>query len=135
MSLVSRNVVLWVMLAALPLQGFAAGTHQCPGSAMPVKIGHESAGSARQDCAHNVDMVSAPASATDCKSASGACNQSQAADGKCSLLAACSLVAAPAFPGPAFLSSEPDSTLTLLRIQPDFTFRTGAPERPPRAFA
>jgi hypothetical protein len=117
-----RKALLWLVLLAFPLHGFAAGamSHR-PDTAMAVSIGH----------AHCAGAASAHAQ-PDGASMICACGLSQEPRAKCSLSAACSLVAAPALALPQALTAEPGPAPALPRELGNFAFCTGAPERPPR---
>jgi hypothetical protein len=118
-----RKALLWLVLFALPLHGFAVSTMRlCPDPAMSAaaQAGHHSAVAAHDDCAGFAD------------SASSACDASKASAGKCSLSTACSMVVAPAMTAEPVPMAESGISPVLADTPPEIAFCTGAPDRPPR---
>jgi len=132
---IAIRFLLWLMIAALPLQGSAFASMPCAGvDVMDVLTAADHAEAPGQHCGDMADVAesTAPAAGEHCTSHDGG---SHAADshGKCSQCASCCIgaVAPPAMPSPVFpaaFSSVAPSAVEAAMI----AHVPATPKRPPR---
>jgi hypothetical protein len=131
-----RTVLLWILMTALPLQGWAAAamlhcgpSHQRMDVTAPESGDHHDA--AGSDHGHLADLGEVAASESHGKASHGS---PSLAKFKCSACAACCLGLALPSMAPAFEPLERASTLVPPASSAPVVFLTGGQERPPRPF-
>lgn len=132
-----RTALVWLMLLALPLHGYAGSAMlRCAEMPMPASQSSDQASVGMgldQDGGSvlHAGMHAMPDSGTMPTSA----HTSRSSTGHCTTSAACDIVAAPFPQVPAVGGSTASAALPLPLPSTGFGFFTGAPDRPPRLFA
>lgn len=132
-----RTALVWLMLLALPLHGYAGSAMlRCTEMPMPASQSSDQA-NARMGIVQDggsvlhAGMHAMPDSGTMPTSA----HTSRSSTGHCAAPAACDIVAAP-FPQVPVVAGPTTTAAPLLPLpSPGFGFVTGAPDRPPRLLA
>jgi hypothetical protein len=133
-----RTALVWLMLVALPLHGFAsAGMLHCVGVPMPASQSSDQAiASIGMDRAGGTLLLaSAQPPTPDCGAMSASVHSSKSSTGHCAASAACDIVAAPFPQVLAVVAPAASAAPPLSRPATGFGFFTDAPDRPPRVLA
>ena len=133
-----RTALVWLMLLALPLHGYAGcAMLRCTEMPMPASQSSDQANAGMDIDQDGGSILHAGVRALTPGSGSmpASVHASKSSNGHCTASAACDIVAAPFPQMPAVAAPTASAALPLPVPSTGFGFFTGAPDRPPRLFA